>query len=93
MLGYMDWAALAPGRRGVPKAKDGTAPGALLRLLSKSNGSGRPVRFLMTMSSELSGEELVHFKVSRLLERLIMLKSASSVATEVRLSSAVDDDA
>ena len=91
VLGYMDWAALAPCRRGAPEAIDGTAPGALLRLLSKSTGSGRPVRFLMSMSSELS-EELVCFKISILLETLVMLKSASSVATEVRLSSAVDDD-
>ena len=91
MLGYMDWAALAPGRRGAPEAIDGTAPLALLRWLSKSTGSGRPVRFLMSMSSELS-EELVCFKISRLLERLVMLKSASSVATGVRLSSAADDD-
>ena len=87
----MDWSALAPGRRGAPEAIDGTAPGALLRLLSKSTGSGRPVRFLMSMSSELS-EELVCFKISTLLEKLVMLKSASSVATGVRLSSAVDDD-
>ena len=77
----------------MPEAIDGTAPGALLRVLSKSTGSGRPVRFLMTMSNELSGEELVCFKISRLLERLVMLKSSSSVATGVRLSSAVDDDA
>ena len=90
VLGYMDWAALAPGRRGAPEAIDGTAPGALLRL-SKSTGSDRPVRFVMSMSSELS-DELVRFKTSRLLERLVMLKSASSVATGVRLSSAVDDD-
>ena len=46
----------------------------------------------MSMSSELSGDELVRFKTSRLLKRLVMLKSASSIATRVRLSSAVDDD-
>ena len=75
VLGYMDWAALVPGRRGAPEAIDGTAPGTLLMLLSKSTGSGRPVRFLMSMSSELS-EELVRFKTSRLLERLVMQLSS-----------------
>ena len=44
------------------------------------------------MSSELSRSALIRLKISRLLERLVTLKSAGSVATGVRLSSAVDDD-